>query len=156
MGSPIAAIIGAIAGVGWGLLVGLVSMRPLRRLPKLSRRWLFVTAFIAATLFGGTLFAMLMYSAPLTSENIFRLMRPPFSGGFTFFVIFNSLMEWLAIPVAVFLNWQHPRRRPCLFCARFFFTCRAPGHTFISFRAFFSSWQYSLVHQYRLSSQVRL
>jgi hypothetical protein len=34
--------------------------------------------------------------------------------GSPFFVIFNSLMEWLALPVALFLNWQDPKRRPLL------------------------------------------
>ena len=95
-------------------------------MPSLPRRWLFVAAFIATTLFGGSLFAMLLYVASPTPENILTLMRPPFKGGFAFFVTFNSLMEWLVIPVAVFLNWNYPRRRPFLVaCAVLFYLSRA-------------------------------
>src|SRR5262249_59849343 len=38
-------------------------------------------------------------------------MRPPMKGGFTFFLIFNTLMEWLVIPAAVYLNWHLSQRR---------------------------------------------
>jgi hypothetical protein len=125
LGGPIAAIIGAIVGLGWGIGVGILSAWLVRRWPSISRRWLFIGAFIAATLFGGSLFAMLLYVASPTPENILALMRPPWKGGFTFFVIFNSLMEWLVIPLALFLNWQYPRRRPLLItCAVLFYLSR--------------------------------
>ena len=56
-------------------------------------------------------------------------MRQPFGGGFTFFVIFNSLMEWLVVRVAVFLNWSHPRRRTLLLtCAILFYLSRVDLH----------------------------
>jgi hypothetical protein len=125
LGGPIASIIGAIVGLGWGIGFGFLSAWLSRRWPNISRRWLFMGAFIAATLFGGSLFAMLLYVASPTSENIHALMRPPWKGGFTFFVIFNSLMEWLVIPLAVFLNWQHTRRRSLLIaCGVLFYLSR--------------------------------
>jgi hypothetical protein len=121
LGGPIASIIGGIVGLGWGVGIGLLSTWLTRRRPNIACHWLFVGAFVAATLFGGTLFAMLLYVASPSPENILALMRPPWKGGFTFFVIFNSLMEWLVIPMAVFLNWQHPRRRPLLITATVLF-----------------------------------
>jgi hypothetical protein len=126
LGGPVAAIIGGIVGLGWGFVVGLASVWLGRRAPRLSRRWLLFAAFVAATLFGGSLFAMLLYVASPTPENILTLMRPPFKGGFAFFVTFNSLMEWLVIPVTVFLNWSYPKRRPLLIaCAVLFYLSRA-------------------------------
>jgi hypothetical protein len=53
-------------------------------------------------------------------------MRPPWKGGFTFFVVFNSPMEWLILPAAVFLNWQHRKRRALLLaCVVLFYLSRA-------------------------------
>jgi hypothetical protein len=72
--------------------------------------WLAVLA--ATTLFGGSLFAMMLYAAALsTPETVLLIMRPPMEGGFTFFLIFNTLMEWLVTPVTLYLNWHLPRRR---------------------------------------------
>lgn len=126
LGGPVATIICGVAGLVWGILAGLGSTSASRRWPSLPRRCVYFGSFIAGTLFGGTLFAMLLYVASPTSENILALMRPPFKGGFTFFAIFNSLMEWLVIPVALFTNWSHPRRRPLLVvCAVLFYLSRA-------------------------------
>jgi len=126
LGGPVASIIGGVAGLVWGIFVGLGSTWAARRWPNLPRRWLHIGAFIATILFGGSLFAMLLYVASPTPENILALMRPPFKGGFTFFVIFNSLVEWLVIPVAMFLNWQHPLRRSLLIaCGVLFYLSRA-------------------------------
>ena len=125
LGGPVASIIGGVAGLIWGILIGFASTLVARRWPKFPSRWLYFGAVIAATLFGGSLFAMLLYVASPTPENILALMRPPWKGGLTFFVIFNSLMEWFVIPVAVFVNWQNPRRRPLLIaCAVLFYLSR--------------------------------
>jgi hypothetical protein len=35
----------------------------------------------------------------------------PFGGSFSLFITMNSLMEWLLMPVALFLNWHIPKRR---------------------------------------------
>jgi hypothetical protein len=100
---PIATIIGGITGLFWGILVGFGSRWAARQWSSLPRRWLDFAVFVAMTLFGGSLFAMLLYVASPTPENVLTLLRPPFKGGFSFFVTFNSLMEWVVIPVAVFL-----------------------------------------------------
>src|SRR5262244_3087908 len=72
----------------------------LERARTLANRSLYAGAFVATTLFGGSLFAMMLYaSASRAPQWALLFMRPPFNGGFTFFVMFNSLMEWL------FLGW---------------------------------------------------
>jgi hypothetical protein len=50
VGGQIAAIIGAVRGLGWGLLLGVMSNQLTRRGPTLSRRWLFFGSLVAATL----------------------------------------------------------------------------------------------------------
>jgi hypothetical protein len=126
LGGPIAAFIGGVTGLVWGILVGFGSRWTARHLPTLPGRWLDFAVFVGTTLFGGSLFAMLLYVASPTPENVLTVMRPPFKGGFAFFVTFNSLMEWLVIPVAVFLNWRYPRRRRLLVaCAVLFYLSRA-------------------------------
>jgi hypothetical protein len=39
-----------------------------------------------------------------TEQAVLLLMQAPYKGGFTFFVIFNSLMEWLFLPALLFFN----------------------------------------------------
>jgi hypothetical protein len=40
----------------------------------------------------------------------------------------RNLLEWLALPVALFLNWQHPKRRPLLIAGAvlFLIACLLP------------------------------
>ena len=122
LGGPIAAIIGAVVGPGWGIGLGLISPWLARRMPKLTRRRLSVAAFIATTLFGGSLFAMLLYVASPTPQNILNLMRPPLRR----LHLFSHLQ--FADGVA-----GH--------------SCRASGHTSISFRKSSSSWRCGLASQ---------
>ena len=101
--------------------------------PKRANRWLYVTAFVATILFGGSLFAMTLYaSASASPQSVLLFMRPPFKGGFTFFVIFNSLMEWLLLPGALFLNWRIPARRKLLIIGAFLYYS-SRGWTYIYF-----------------------
>jgi hypothetical protein len=107
--------IGALVGVGWGVLLGRIAGwlrgREDRDL-KLANRSMFLAVLVATTLFGGSLFAMTLYAAASAApETMLFLMRPPMKGGFTFFLIFNALMEWLVIPAAVYLNWHLSQRR---------------------------------------------
>ena len=114
-GSVAVVAIGAVIGLGWGVLVGRIagwlSRREDRDL-KLANRSMLLAVLAATTLFGGSLFAMMLYSAASSApEIVLFLMRPPMKGGFTFFLIFNTLMEWLVIPAAVYLNWHLSQRR---------------------------------------------
>jgi hypothetical protein len=93
----------------------------------MAKRFLYLSTFFAITLFGGSLFAMMLYaSARGAAEPMLSLIRPPFKGGFTFFVIFNSDMEWLLLPATLFLNWRLPaRRKPILYGAILYYCARA-------------------------------
>jgi hypothetical protein len=68
---------------------------------------------------GGALLEMMLLSAGLgTPSTTFIMIHPPFGGSFNFFIItMNSLMEWLLIPAALFLNWHIPERRTLIVLA---------------------------------------
>jgi hypothetical protein len=95
--------IGAGMGFAWGVLVGRIAGLVRRRLTG-SDQW--ATRSIATAAF-----LMSLYAESSAPESMLALMRPPLKGGFTFFVVFNTLLEWIAIPLAVFMNWHLPRRR---------------------------------------------
>jgi hypothetical protein len=61
---------------------------------------------------GGALLEMMLLSAGLgTPSTTFTMIHPPFGGSFNLFIItLNSVMEWLLIPMALFLNWHIPKR----------------------------------------------
>jgi len=114
-GSAAVIAIGGLAGLAWGLAVGYTAdwlSRRERWAEKLAVRSLYLGVLVATTLFGGSLFAMMFYASSLSvPETVLGLMRPPLGGGFAFFVIFNSLMEWLLFPATLCLNWHLPARR---------------------------------------------
>src|SRR5215471_9629903 len=107
--------VGALIGIGWGLLVGWMAAwlnRREGRAWKMADRSVLLAVLTATTLFGGSLFAMMLYGPALSDpEMVLVLMRPPLQGGLTFFLTFNTLMEWLVIPATLSLNWHLPRRR---------------------------------------------
>jgi hypothetical protein len=109
--------LGALAGAAWGLLVGWTAGLVRRRTTRFDTWALRSTAtagFVMAALFGGALFQMLLYVAASAPQSVLGLMQPPFKGGFTFFLLFNTLAEWLVIPLALFMNWHIARRRRLL------------------------------------------
>jgi hypothetical protein len=129
-GSPVAVAIGAVVGLGWALLLGRIA-RALSQRADWGHRaadWSASLGVLAAsTLFGGSLFAiLLMVPALPTPELLLTVLRPPMAGGFTFFVILNPLVEWVAIPAALYLNWHIPRRRTLLLAgALLYYAARA-------------------------------
>jgi hypothetical protein len=116
LANPIAGwAVGALIGMGWGLLVGWMAGWLNRREGwawKIADQSVWLAVLAATSLFGGSLFAMMLYGPALSDpETVFVLMRPPLKGGLTFFLIFNTLMEWLVIPAVLSLNWHLSRRR---------------------------------------------
>ena len=113
--SAAAVAIGALVGLTWGLIVGRTADWLSRRAAwgqALARWSLYLGALVATTLFGGALFQMMQYASALSvPQTLLGLMRPPLGGGFTFFVVFNSLLEWLLLPSILCLNWHLARRR---------------------------------------------
>lgn len=114
-----------------------LDKRPDRR-SKLANRSLYLAAFVATTLFGGSLFAMMLYvSASATPQSVLLLLRAPFKGGFNFFVIFNSLMEWVFLPAILFLNWHIPNRKiPLLVGASLYYLARCWTYVYFVPRVF--------------------
>jgi hypothetical protein len=122
LGSVTAALLGAVSGLGWGLLLGFIATRLARRessRPGLANVSVFLATLCSGMLAGGALLEMMLLSAGLgTSSTTFTMIHPPFGGSFNLFIItLNSLMEWLLIPVALFLNWHVPKRRKLIVMA---------------------------------------
>ena len=122
LGSVTAALLGAVAGLGWGLLLGFIAMRLTRResrRPALANVSVFPAALGSGLLAGGALLVLMLLSAGLGAPSTsFTIIHPPFGGSFNLFIItLNSLMEWLLIPAALFLNWHIPKRRTLIVIA---------------------------------------
>jgi len=79
----------------------------------------FLAALGSGLLAGGALLEMMLLSAGLgTPSTTFTMIHPPFGDSFNLFIItLNSLMEWLLIPAALFLNWHIPKRRTLIVIA---------------------------------------
>src|SRR5215217_5319492 len=122
LGSATAALLGAVAGLGWGLFLGFIATRLTRReswSPALANASVFLAALGSGLLAGGALLVLLLLSAGLSAPSTtFTMIHPPFGGSFNLFIItLNSLMEWLLLPAALFLNWHIPKRRTLIVIA---------------------------------------
>jgi hypothetical protein len=117
-----AALIAGGVGIGWGLFLGFIAMRLSRkesRRPALANASVFLATLASGLMAGGALLQQMLLSAGLgTPSTTFTMIHPPFGGSFSLFIItMNSLMEWLLIPVALFLNWHIPKRRTLIVIA---------------------------------------
>jgi hypothetical protein len=122
LGGVEAALIAAGVGLGWSLFLGFIAMRLAQsesRRIALANVSVFVATLGSGLLAGGALLQQLLLSAGLvTPSTTFTMIHPPFGGSFNLFIItLNSLMEWLLIPVALFLNWHIPKRRTLIVTA---------------------------------------
>ena len=121
-GSVAAALVGAVVGLGWGLLLGFIATRLSRResrRPTLANAAMFLAVLASGMLSGGSLLYLMLSSAGLSAPSTtFTLVHPPFGGRFDLFIMtFNTLLEWLLIPAALFLNWRIPKRRTLIVIA---------------------------------------
>jgi hypothetical protein len=125
-----AALIAGGVGLGWGLLLGFIATRLSRRESSrsaLANASMFLATLASGVMAGGALLQQMLLSAGLgTPSTTFTMIHPPFGGSFSLFIItLNSLMEWLLIPVALFLNWHIPKRRTLIvFAAAMFYAMR--------------------------------
>jgi hypothetical protein len=122
LGGVGAALIAAGVGLGWGLFLGFIAMRVSRkesRRAALANVAMFMATLSAGLMAGGALLQQMLLSAGLsTPSTTFIIVHPPFGGSFSLFIIsMNSLMEWLLIPVALYLNWHIPKRRTLIISA---------------------------------------
>jgi hypothetical protein len=114
LGSPVA---GAAIGLAVGLLEGLVAAFISRRKSwrtRLADAPVLLAGLVAGVLFGGGLLSQLWMNQVWIASppSSFELIQPPIGNGLNaFFILFNSLMEWVLIPAAIFFNWRIPKRR---------------------------------------------
>src|SRR5215217_4880913 len=90
LGSATAALLGAVAGLGWGLILGFIAMRLARSeswRPGLANVSVFLAALCSGILAGGALLVQMQMivglGAPSTS---FTIIHPPFGGSFNLFI----------------------------------------------------------------------
>jgi hypothetical protein len=115
LGGFSAALIAGGFGLGWGLFLGFIAMRLAQReswRAALANVSVFFATLGSGLMVGGALLEMMLLSAGLgTPSTTFTMIHPPFGGSFNLFIItLNSVMEWLLIPMALFLNWHIPKR----------------------------------------------
>jgi hypothetical protein len=116
LGGFSAALIAGGVGLGWSIFLGFIATRLARReswRPALVNVSVFLATLGSGLLAGSALLEIMLLSAGLgTPSTTFTMIHPPFGGSFNLFIItLNSLMEWLLIPAALFLNWYIPKRR---------------------------------------------
>src|SRR5215207_10802186 len=122
LGSVTAALPGAVAGLVWGLLLRFIAMRLARsesRRPGMANASVFLAALCSGMLAGGALLVQMLLATGLGAPSTsFTIIHSPFGGSLNLFIItLNSLMEWLLIPAALFLNWHIPKRRTLIVIA---------------------------------------
>lgn len=112
----------AFAGFLWAIFLGFIAKRLMRR--EAWSEW-FANApvfliIIALGLSAGVgLIYILMMNAALSVPSLiydilFALMGP----AIPYYIVINSLMEWLIVPFSVFLNWNAaPKRRTYILLA---------------------------------------
>jgi hypothetical protein len=111
--------IGAAVGLVWSSLLGLVatqlSSKESWRL-NLAQASILAAALVAGALFGGGLLYQLLMSAGINSPSTLPTLLQSAIGNplNLFFITFNTLMEYVCIPAAIFFNWNIPRRRRLL------------------------------------------
>jgi hypothetical protein len=109
-------IAGAVAGLAWALLIGIIANRLMRR-----RTWLAVLAnallalaIIAIGLMtgGGLMYGWMMAAALSEPSTTYAVLSALMWPAVPFFITLNSTMEILLVGLLVFCNWHSdPRRR---------------------------------------------
>jgi hypothetical protein len=122
LGGFSAALVAGGVALGWALFLGFIARRLARsesRRAAMANGSLFLITLAMGLMAGGGLPYQLLLSAGLsTPSTTFTMIHPPFSDTSNVFIItMNSLMEWLLIPAALFLNWHIPKRRTLIVIA---------------------------------------
>jgi hypothetical protein len=112
---------GAVVGFVWSLSLGLIAGRLSRReswRQPLANAPVLLAIIASGLLIGGGLMYGFLMNAALrepstTYATLSALMQPTVP----YFIVVNTLMEVLVIPLAVFLNWHIPKRRRLILIA---------------------------------------
>jgi len=106
---------GAVIGLVWSMVLGFLAGRLSRRnswKPYLANAPVFLAIIATGLLIGGGLMYGFLMNAALgepstTYATLSALMQPTVP----YYIVVNTLMEALIIPLVVFLNWHIPKRR---------------------------------------------
>jgi hypothetical protein len=127
---------GAVIGLGWSMVLGFIAGKLSRRdswKPYLANAPVLVAIIATGFLIGGGYMYGFLIKAVLgepstTYATLSALMQPTIP----YFIVLNTLMEALIIPLVVFLNWDIPKRRTLILIAVFvYFAMRV--WTYITF-----------------------
>lgn len=121
------AVIGGVCGLVWGVILAGID-KLIQRSKKLTI-WLGTAVALSAgvilfTQMGGGLYeTMLMLKAlETTPEWIITITSGPLGEQvILYFIIFNTMMEVILVPLAILLNWQIPKRRVFVLAAALLF-----------------------------------
>jgi hypothetical protein len=108
----------ALGGLLWALVLGFIAGRLARReswLARLANASLFVGIIaVGLTIGGGFMYASMMDAAlgePSTTNAVLSALMQP---AVPYFIILNTTMELLLVPLLVFWNWNIGPRRKAL------------------------------------------
>jgi hypothetical protein len=121
---------GAVVGALWSLLLAFVAVRLTRRAewaPYAANAPVLLSVAAGGLLVGGGLMYGLLMKAALTEPSttwatLSALMQPTIP----YFIVVNTSLETVLVPLVVLCNWHLPRRRPfVLLAAVCYFAMRA-------------------------------
>jgi hypothetical protein len=112
---------GAVIGLVWSMVLGLIAGKLSRRdswQPYLANVPVFFAIIATGLLIGGGLMYGFLMNAALgepstTYATLSALMQPTVP----YYIVVNTLMEALIIPLVVFFNWHIPNRRALILIA---------------------------------------
>jgi len=120
-------LVGGIGGLVWAVILTYLVRLLDRTEMWQGRLGTMVALAAAATLFtmmGGGLYEYMLMSKALETEPewITTITSGPLADQvILYFIILNSLMEVILVPLALFLNWPFPKRRAYIFVAGLIF-----------------------------------
>ena len=118
---PIGLVVGAVAGLGWSLLLGFVTQRLNRQASlryKLEDLLVFLAIVGTAFLYvGGVMYGLLFSAAlnePSTSPQVLSALMQP---TIPYYIIVNTSMEALVVPALLYVGWRAGKRRTIIVAA---------------------------------------
>jgi hypothetical protein len=118
---PLGVAGGAVIGLAWSTVLGLIAGKLSQRdswKSYLANAPVFLAIIATGLLIGGGLMYGFLMNAALrepstTYATLSALMQPTVP----YYIVVNTLMEALIIPLVVFLNWHIPKRRALILIA---------------------------------------
>jgi hypothetical protein len=138
LGQPLT---GAVVGLAWTALAATVATYVSRRRDRLGH-WPDTVALLAAANAAIVIGAGLLLDITFPDAASYLAMNQSEAGPnhSVFYAIFNTLREWLLVPLAVLLSWHLPRRRRLLL-AMVAVLYLERGITYLYFAPTVLSWQ---------------